>query len=50
MSLNMLIETEGRNYTPTEYATWLEELGFGEIRTVWFEAPGANGAVIGHKR
>src|SRR5918995_1498232 len=25
MSLNMLIETEGRNYTPTEYSAWLEE-------------------------
>jgi 3-hydroxy-5-methyl-1-naphthoate 3-O-methyltransferase len=50
MSLNMLIETEGRNYTPAEYTSWLEETGFRDIETVWFDAPGANGAVIGHKR
>ena len=49
MSLNMLIETEGRNYTAAEYGAWLGELGFRDIRTVWFEAAGANGAVIGHK-
>lgn len=46
MSLNMLIETEGRNYTPSEYGRWLRDLGFRDIRTVWFEAVGANGAVI----
>jgi predicted nicotinamide N-methyase len=50
MSLNMLIETEGRNYTAAEYKSWLEEAGFRDIETVWFDAPGANGAVIGHKR
>lgn len=49
MSLNMLIETEGRNYTPAEYSEWLRDLGFRQIRTVWFEAAGANGAVIGSK-
>jgi hypothetical protein len=49
MSLNMLIETEGRNYTPTEYTAWLRDLGFHDLRTVWFEAAGANGAVIGRK-
>lgn len=50
MSLNMLIETEGRNYTPAEYGAWLSEAGFADIRTVWFDAPGANGAVLGFKR
>jgi hypothetical protein len=25
MSLNMLIETEGRNHTPAEYSAWLTE-------------------------
>jgi 3-hydroxy-5-methyl-1-naphthoate 3-O-methyltransferase len=50
MSLNMLIETEGRNYTPAEYGAWLGELGFRDIRTVWFDAAGANGVVIGYKR
>lgn len=50
MSLNMLIETEGgRNYTPAEYSAWLEEAGFRDIETVWFDAPAANGAVIGRK-
>ena len=49
MSLNMLIETEGRNYTPAEYSAWLEEAGFRHVETVWFDAPAANGAVIGHK-
>lgn len=50
MSLNMLIETaHGRNYTPAEYGSWLTDAGFGEISTVWFEAAGANGAVIGRK-
>ncbi|WP_327007977.1 acetylserotonin O-methyltransferase [Dactylosporangium sp. NBC_01737] len=49
MSLNMLIETEGRNYTPSEYTQWLHDAGFQDVRTVWFEAPGANGAVIGTK-
>ena len=49
MSLNMLIETEGRNYTPAEYSTWLEEAGFRQVETVWFDAPAANGAVIGRK-
>ena len=49
MSLNMLVETEGRNYTPAEYTSWLGDLGFQHIHTVWFEAAGANGAVIGRK-
>jgi hypothetical protein len=49
MSLNMLVETEGRNYTPAEYGAWLGDLGFHDVRTVWFEAAGANGAVIGRK-
>lgn len=50
MSLNMLIETEGRNYTAAEYTVWLREAGFADIETVRFDAPGANGAVIGFKR
>lgn len=50
MSLNMLIETEGRNYTAAEYAAWLREVGFVGISTVRFDGPGANGAVFGFKR
>ena len=49
MSLNMLIETEGRNYTPAEYTEWMEDAGFRGVETVWFDAPGANCAVIGRK-
>ncbi len=50
MSLNMLVETVGgRNYTPAEYSAWLNEVGFHDVRVVWFEAAGANGAVIGYK-
>jgi 3-hydroxy-5-methyl-1-naphthoate 3-O-methyltransferase len=49
MSLNMLVETEGRNYTPAEYRAWLSDLGCHDIRTVRFEAAGVNGAVIGRK-
>jgi beta-lactam-binding protein with PASTA domain len=49
MSLNMLIETEGRNYTAAEYTAWLKDAGFVEPRTVRFDAPGANGAVIARK-
>jgi len=50
MSLNMLVETlGGRNYTAAEYGTWLRDAGFRRIRTVRFQAPGADGAVIGYK-
>lgn len=47
----MLIETQGgRNYTPAEYSAWLGELGFRDVQVTWFDAAGANGAVIGYKR
>lgn len=50
MSLNMLIETRGgRNFTPAEYMRWLTDIGFHQVRTVWFDAAGANGAVLGFK-
>lgn len=48
-SITMLVETEGRNYTAAEYGAWLGELGFADIHTVWFEAAGANGAVVARK-
>ena len=48
-TLNMLTETEGRNFTPAEYSAWLEEAGFRHVETVWFHAPAANGAVIGRR-
>lgn len=50
MSLNMLIETVGgRNYTAAELRAWLEDIEYRDVRVVWFEAAGANGAVIGYK-
>jgi 3-hydroxy-5-methyl-1-naphthoate 3-O-methyltransferase len=49
MSLNMLIETEGRNYTPAEYSHWLTKAGFVDPQLIALEAPGANGAVTAHK-
>jgi 3-hydroxy-5-methyl-1-naphthoate 3-O-methyltransferase len=49
MSLNMLVETAGRNYTAAEYEQWLHATGFVDIQTVPFEAPGANGAVLARK-
>lgn len=49
MSLTMLIETEGRNYTWAEYTEWLEETGFKRIQRVPLNSPGANGILVGHK-
>jgi 3-hydroxy-5-methyl-1-naphthoate 3-O-methyltransferase len=49
MSLNMLIETEGRNYTWAEYTAWLEDVGFRQMRRIPIASPGANGLLVGHK-
>ncbi|WP_405983596.1 methyltransferase [Streptomyces sp. NBC_00872] len=49
MSMNMLVGTWGRNYTAAEYADWLRDAGCVRVRTVRFDAPGANGVVIGEK-
>ncbi|WP_092625698.1 methyltransferase [Jiangella sp. DSM 45060] len=50
MGLNMLVETTGgRNYTAAEYEQWLRATGFVDVRTVSFEAAGANGAVLARK-
>ncbi|WP_026871211.1 methyltransferase [Inquilinus limosus] len=49
MSLNMLVETWGRNYTAAEYGAWLTVAGFTGIETIRFDAPAANGAVLGRK-
>ncbi|MEV0369759.1 methyltransferase [Streptomyces sp. NPDC050636] len=46
MSLNMLVSTWGRNYTAAEYGAWLTDAGFTDVRTVRFEGPGADGAVV----
>jgi 3-hydroxy-5-methyl-1-naphthoate 3-O-methyltransferase len=49
MSVNMLAGTWGRNYTAREYQEWLRCAGFDAVRTVRFNAPGANGAVLARK-
>lgn len=49
MSLSMLVETFGRNYTGAEYRSWLLETGFTDVEIRPFEAPAANGVVIGRK-
>jgi ubiquinone/menaquinone biosynthesis C-methylase UbiE len=49
MSLNMLIQTEGRNYTWAEYAEWLKQCGFRGIQRIPIQSPGANGLLIGYK-
>lgn len=46
VSLNMLVETAGRNYTAAEYGMWLREAGFVDINVVPFEAPTANAVVV----
>ncbi|MEV6520802.1 methyltransferase [Longispora sp. NPDC051575] len=50
MDVAMVANTrEGRNYTAGEYGDWLREAGFTDVRTVRFEAPAANGLVVGTK-
>ncbi|WP_194823083.1 methyltransferase [Micromonospora sp. S-DT3-3-22] len=50
MGMNMLVETEGgKNYSGAEYRQWLTDAGFVDVRTVPFEAPGANGAVLARR-
>jgi hypothetical protein len=50
MGMNMLIETEGgKNYSETEYATWLADAGFTGARTVQLQAAGATAAVVAYK-
>ncbi|MCP2322050.1 SAM-dependent methyltransferase [Hamadaea flava] len=51
MGMNMIVETEGgRNYSDVEYAAWLSDTGFSDVRVVPLDAPGANGVVVGRKR
>ncbi|WP_280270747.1 methyltransferase [Nocardia wallacei] len=50
MSLNMLIETWGRNYTVAEYTGWLDAAGFDTVDTHAFNGLGANGVLVARKR
>ena len=49
MSLTMLVEDEGRNYTAAEYEQWLTQAGFRHTRRIPLDVPGANGAIIAEK-
>jgi 3-hydroxy-5-methyl-1-naphthoate 3-O-methyltransferase len=49
ISLTMLVEDEGRNYTAAEYEQWLTETGFRRIRRIPLDVPTASGVVIGEK-
>ena len=49
MSLTMLVEDEGRNYTAAEYEQWLTETGFRNVRRVPLDVPAANGLILAEK-
>lgn len=49
MSLCMLVETFGRNYTGAEYRDWLLETGFTDVEVRPFAAPAANGVIVARK-
>jgi hypothetical protein len=50
MGMNMLVaQSGGRNYSETEYSSWLVDAGFTDPVIVRFEAGGGNGAVIARK-
>lgn len=49
MGMVMLVGTWGRAYSFAEYADWLTEIGFVDVRRVPLAAPGANGVVIARK-
>jgi precorrin-6B methylase 2 len=49
MSLNMLVETWGRNYTAAEYSTWLRAAGLEPEGVTPFEGLGANGVLVARK-
>ncbi|GAB2703746.1 methyltransferase [Nocardia thraciensis] len=50
MSLNMLIETWGRNYTVAEYTDQLDAAGFDTVEVHSFNGLGANGVLVARKR
>jgi 3-hydroxy-5-methyl-1-naphthoate 3-O-methyltransferase len=50
MSMVMLVESFGMNYTAGGYRSWLAESGFRDVQVLPLQAPGANGVVVGYKR
>ncbi|GAA0424651.1 SAM-dependent methyltransferase [Acrocarpospora corrugata] len=49
MSMAMLVGNWGRGYTAAEYTAWLTAAGFTDVRTIRFDAPGANGVVAARR-
>jgi hypothetical protein len=49
MSLNMLVETWGRNYTVAEYGEWMVEFGLKPEGVTPFDGQGANGVLVARK-
>lgn len=49
MSLTMLVEEEGRNYTAAEYGQWLTGAGFRDIQRLPMQAFTANGVLVATK-
>ena len=48
-SLNMLVGTRaGSSYSEAEYAAWLREAGFGDVRHI--KLPGTSGLMVGTRR
>lgn len=46
MSLNMLVNTWGRNYTTAEYSQWLVESGFDAPQRIHVDTASANGLLV----
>jgi ubiquinone/menaquinone biosynthesis C-methylase UbiE len=50
MSLNMLVATQGRNYTAAEYNAWLLEAGFEAPELEPIDTPSCNGLISARKK
>ncbi len=48
-SVTMLLDTQGENYSWSEYESWLREAGFGGFRRVPFRTTAASGALVARK-
>ncbi|MFH8553146.1 methyltransferase [Streptomyces celluloflavus] len=49
MSLNMLVETWGRNYTAAEYTSWLREVGLRTERVLPLDGAPTTAALVARK-
>jgi SAM-dependent methyltransferase len=49
MSLTMLVEEQGRNYTSAEYGQWLTDAGFRDVHRLPVQALASNGVLVATK-